>query len=326
MKTIPQLLHCSAPLFSAIAWAALAVSAQAANWCVDNNPNIPALPGHFTTLAAAHAAAANDDTILFAGSATPYASMTVTKRLNLVGVGYLLAENGVPSANTNEARITPAITFSAGSEGSTATGLRLDGISIQVNNAVVARCWAQQITVGNVSGVLIKQCIGQGGITVNGSGNVISNCIQGTYRINGANNAVSQCILGYFDVSGLHNLENTCSLTNSIVLRDFNGSNFSGTVSNCMDERGRIPSGNGNILFANVGFTGGSEDMQHRLGAGSPAIGAGLGGVDMGAFGGPAPYLMSGLPPRPRIKVLTSGGLSSTTTGLRVHVEAESKN
>ena len=43
----------------------------------------------------------------------------------------------------------------------------------------------------------------------------------------------------------------------------------------------------------------GSTDGQYQLKAGSPAIGAGNGGVNCGAYGGPNPYVLSGLPPVP---------------------------
>ena len=37
-------------------------------------------------------------------------------------------------------------------------------------------------------------------------------------------------------------------------------------------------------------------DNRYELKAGSPAIGAGVGGIDCGAFGGETPYKLSGIP------------------------------
>ena len=44
-----------------------------------------------------------------------------------------------------------------------------------------------------------------------------------------------------------------------------------------------------------------STDGKWELKAGSPAIGAGSGGIDCGAYGGPAPYILSGIPMLPHI-------------------------
>jgi hypothetical protein len=44
-----------------------------------------------------------------------------------------------------------------------------------------------------------------------------------------------------------------------------------------------------------------SSDGRYALKANSPAKGAGMGGADMGAFGGTHPYVLSGLPNIPAI-------------------------
>ena len=43
----------------------------------------------------------------------------------------------------------------------------------------------------------------------------------------------------------------------------------------------------------------GSTDGRYKLKAGSPAIGYGVGGVDCGIYGGPEPYVLSGMPTVP---------------------------
>lgn len=44
-----------------------------------------------------------------------------------------------------------------------------------------------------------------------------------------------------------------------------------------------------------MGLPGNTTDTQWRLKAGSPAIGAGIGGIDCGMYGGATPYKPSGI-------------------------------
>ena len=73
-----------------------------------------------------------------------------------------------------------------------------------------------------------------------------------------------------------------------------------------------------------VGLSGNSTDGQWQLKPGSPAIGAGEGGTDIGIFGGEMPYKISGLPPIPAIYSLDSQSLPSNT--LNVTLKAKSHN
>ena len=54
-----------------------------------------------------------------------------------------------------------------------------------------------------------------------------------------------------------------------------------------------------------VGDATESSDGRWKLKAESPAIGAGEGGADCGAYGGPNPYILSGLPVGPTIYELS---------------------
>jgi hypothetical protein len=95
-----------------------------------------------------------------------------------------------------------------------------------------------------------------------------------------------------------------------------------------------LPSGNGNQASVNLdnvfmGYlsgTGFSSDGRYRLKAGSPAINAGSlngGTVDCGAFGGPAPYILSGMPDIPSIYVLTvPSSVPSGATNMNVTISS----
>jgi hypothetical protein len=63
------------------------------------------------------------------------------------------------------------------------------------------------------------------------------------------------------------------------------------------------------------------ETETHFLG-----LGAGFGGVDVGIFGGPEPYVLSGIPPIPTIYFLTAPAIGEKNTGLPVQIKVKSNN
>jgi hypothetical protein len=68
----------------------------------------------------------------------------------------------------------------------------------------------------------------------------------------------------------------------------------------------------------------GSTDGKWQLKDNSPAKGAGTEGTDIGPFGGPKPYILSGIPNIPRIYFFDSPTSVTGTTGLPVHLKAKS--
>jgi len=65
-----------------------------------------------------------------------------------------------------------------------------------------------------------------------------------------------------------------------------------------------------------------STDGDWQLRSGSPAIGAGLDGVDCGMFGGSTPYVLSGIPAIPSIYYFIAPGSASGAEGLQVEIKA----
>ncbi|MCK4754754.1 MAG: right-handed parallel beta-helix repeat-containing protein, partial [Calditrichia bacterium] len=57
---------------------------------------------------------------------------------------------------------------------------------------------------------------------------------------------------------------------------------------------------------------------------GSPAIGAGSGGTDCGAFGGLSPYILSGIPNLPHIYEADVPASASSESGLQVTIKVKS--
>lgn len=67
-------------------------------------------------------------------------------------------------------------------------------------------------------------------------------------------------------------------------------------------------------------------DKDFILKANSPAAGAGIDGIDAGAFGGLNAYKLSGLPPIPSIYEVTTTGVGTKENGLKVVIKAKSNN
>lgn len=67
-------------------------------------------------------------------------------------------------------------------------------------------------------------------------------------------------------------------------------------------------------------------DNEFQLASDSPAKGIGLNGVDAGAFGGDAPYILSGIPPIPTIYDIQTTGVGSKQEGINVTIKIRSNN
>jgi hypothetical protein len=79
---------------------------------------VPVNPGQYSTISAAIAAASNGDTILVAGSATPYetGTLTINKRLVIIGAGYN------PKGATPSTTIGQPVSITCAANGSTIIG------------------------------------------------------------------------------------------------------------------------------------------------------------------------------------------------------------
>ena len=90
----------------------------------------------------------------------------------------------------------------------------------------------------------------------------------------------------------------------------------------------QFPIGNGNqqnVIMSGVfvGKTGNSTDCQWHLKEYSPALGAGNDGTDCGMFGGPSPYVLSGLPSIPSIYEITIPTTGDNLNGINVTIKAK---
>ncbi len=302
----------------------VSVSGNATVRRVNNNPGA-ATP--YTTLASAVTASAPGDTIYVEGSATAYSNTNLTKRLHIYGTGYLLNENPQTQANQNPASIS--ISLNAGSKGSVLQGLVLNNININDSFITVQRCYtATTVDLSNngsaIYGDTIRNCFFAGLRTQTGvSGScknlmVYNNILYGSAPISFApatDGYVINNTIIYLNAFSSFSSQNIVYQNN--IIRGSFGAYLTSNVFFNNVIYGSLGTGTlvgGNNISIPVGATNvfdpamTSADGKFQLATGSPATGTGaLNGatVDCGAFGGPAPYILSGMPAIPSIYQLT---------------------
>ena len=324
----------------------LAQNASAKIWRVNNNLGINA---DFKDLPAAITAAAAGDTIMVEASATAYSGPTLTKKLIIIGAGYYFDDatpNPKTQANTNATNIG-SVNFNSGSAGSVMEGFATSAIFLNESNITFERnnvsnyfyiAYAANSVCTNDT---IRQNVIYGMIAGNATGKA-SNLLIYNNIFNGpamqfSSNANN--ISGYF-INNVSVNSYPISCTNFTFQNNIlNNANFGAYLSsnsffNNITTNSGLPTVNGNQLNVNlndvfVGYssgTGYSSDGRYKLKAGSPAIGAGSingGTVDCGAFGGPAPYVLSGMPSIPSIYVLTvPSSVPSGATNMNISISS----
>ncbi|HYG03597.1 MAG TPA: hypothetical protein VD927_14210 [Chryseosolibacter sp.] len=322
--------------------------AQATVWVV-NSGGI----GDFTNAQDAITAATAGDTLYFVGSPVSYGNFTVTKPLTLIGPGYFLNEN--PNAYVN--KYSPQIgTITIESDNPTdgtrdlnsgAAGTRLIGIqstylTVRVNNVTVDRCKIYYLQgQGNdtviPANITVTRSYVEGYIS-----DVINSTFENTifppygqamYDVEGC--LIKNCDLGYvYTAEALNSIFLNCRFYYSNEILHFQDAN---NVRHCVFNNAD-PS-------ANAEYTAGTNnifsvpeasfyidpqptalDAKKQLHATSPGIGAGEGGVNVGAFGGASPYVLSGIPPIPAVYEITAPSAVNAPDGLPVTIKVRANN
>jgi len=329
---------------------------------VNNNPGVTGL-NVYTTAQAAHDAANSNDILIVEPSVTSYGILVVTKPLKIYGNGYYLNTNTELKADQRNS-ILDLVIFTTGSDGSLISGFYITssvnnfndfrGLSIYgVSNITVQRCninfmlsisnrnWDNNINT-NVSNITISE-------------NHLSNSnileattwIVPTYTI--SNVIVSNNILsGGISASTTPQIQNwairnntftagTISLANSIFENNilssggtpaFNNVTYSYNVSTTNSFSGGV--GNQNSVVVSTQFIGTgagiSDDERYQIKSGSPLKTAGAGGIEVGAYGGSTPYVVSGIPAIPSIVNMTNTATGTSSTPLSVTISVKSNN
>ena len=319
-------------LFLTIVFVAFATNAQSIIR-VNNNAGIAA---DYTTLQAAHDAATAGDIIYLEFSPTSYGGCTFTKQLTVIGTGYFLTEN--PMTPQQKAPATTGdLTLNAGSEGTIITGLTINRIYIAASNIVLRR---NRITSFvyiaynvNISNCIIEQNYIHYSLTdySNSTNSIINNNIinRGVYMNSGSSATFTNNIVNMQDSEGG---TDDCEFYNSTVQNNIFYRHTAYTTNtelrnNIFAAAGTDVDGNQyNIDMGTVFLGTGSTDGQWQLSASSPALGAAIDGGECGAFGGPNPYRLSGLPAVPYIYEAIIPTNGSATNGLPVQIKIRSNN
>lgn len=310
----------------------LSLSAEARIWRVNNMTGVTA---DFNNLQSAYDAATAGDTIHLEPSVNNYSGVSSSKRLVWLGVGSFLTENPGNQFTTYPSFVT-YMSFNPGSEGSILS-LHIGSINIYANEISVIRCSSQDININN-SNCLVLQSFVNGRISLNGTNNVVSNNIVAgglamDYNTSSAvitNNIFNRTIIAY--AGYYYNniiIKNSVFQNNISVLGQITFDAFNSTFSNNMCPDNSFPAGNGNLRNVNMNIVfenpTGSSDKDFVTKSGSPSIGVGYGGGDLGPFGGSTPYKLA---LQPAIPAITNISTPSSTGGntIQVTISAKSNN
>ena len=320
----------------------------------------------FDNVQAAHDAASAGDTIYVHGSSHDYGGFTLSKKLFIYGPGYFLSENSETQAYTYPAMIRGDVSFNSGSDGSLMTGLDIyvwnpyeEIVWIDADSVVIKRnfirgagdtfyCNDNIIATGdNRKGIII-------------TGNYLelhyndddSNEWPHTIKI-GENNSYIYIANNYLDSYAYWSdreaiysppstdniivtnnvIRRTLKVYNAVVqnniLREGNFTGEGNIVTNNIGDNGQFGSDNGNFTASmdSIFVGSGSTDGKWQLREGSPAIGAGTPtGTDIGMFGGPTPYVLSGMPDIPAVYFFNAPAVVTPESGLPVEVKIKAHN
>ncbi len=300
-----------------------------------NNPSAKI----YSNLQDAHDAAYNGDTLMIEGSPDSYNDLTCTKRLVIKGPGYYLDENPGISANKLSAQVS-SMYLNSGSNGSLIMGIQISwNLAISDDNITVRRCsLGTNVAIGNNENITISECI----LLLNGynsyfSGSIVTNLIV-------TNNIIIQPVsfqagstgvfLNNVFVSEYITIPTGFDLKNNILFTA--GKDYINLpllpdpeVSYNLSIGNQFGTANHNqanvsesVLF--MGALTESTDGKWQLKEGSPAFGAGEGGINCGAFGGPQPYILSGVPAGPVIYELNVSSYSTNDNKLPVTIKVKS--
>lgn len=317
--------------------------------------NVGGLFANFTTIQAAHNAATAGDTLYVYGSATNYESyLSLSKPLTIIGPGYLLNENQQTQANFTPATVNGEIYFRQNSGGSIIMGLTMYSLHIRTSNITLKRNKINFMALNDtpsttfgISNIIITQNYFDPGFATavifttannqNGASNVVisNNIIFGGLNLtfgsnyNIFNNYFSYVINIKFatyrnNIQSNYNTINgsTNSSFNNVIMQNnvFSGRTYmTGSTETPIDS---ILNKVNITNMANVFTQVGSSDGKYQLKTTSPAIGFAYGGGDCGPFGGPSPYVLSGMPNIPAVYELNvppAGG-----SNLNITIKAKS--
>lgn len=293
--------------------------------------NRPDSPGQYTSISDAISAASAGDTIYVHGSNVVYPGFTVTKKLTIIGPGHKPQKQGADIATIGS---PPSTMIAYGASGTVIMGFYFQaGIDVDtsVHNLRIQENNMNGINLQGTGHLVMKNVIKNGINFISYSphgnvmvrNNIMNNGITGanTSTIEISNNFIYSnwlCFNCGYVVFKNNIIWGTANHSASINMTFLNNLAFLNN-NDTLPPPGSVGSGNiiGNPMFVNFPPAGGYFDYSYdyHLRPGSPAIGAGVGGVDIGPYGGVTPFDHYGEPPVPQVfefditnPVIPSGG------------------
>lgn len=301
----------------------------------------------YASLQDAHDNAKNGDTIYVEGSPNIYGLLDVSKRLIIIGPGYYLAENENTQV-VKSAAVTREIDFENGSQGSKLIGISVSAystsdVNIYVSNIEIKQCYLHGhigLFEGGLENIIISQnyfrssngesinwyssrtpaknllvknnIINRVLILQNGvSGKVINNVIKGSSFKVGVNSSLE-----------IKNNIILSTVKDDVILPPLPDAAISHNIG-ALDYFGSDNGNQMNVAETEIFVAQGTSDGQWQIKEGGPADGKGENGVDIGAFGGPTPYKLSGLPSIPTIYELSTSGFGNSESGLPITIKVK---
>jgi len=312
----------------------------ATTYRVNNRLSDNAAAKIYSTIQGAFNAASSGDTIMLEGSPDIYnTGFNFNKKLIIKGPGFFLDENPGISANKLPATIS-SISFYGGSDGTAIIGVSFNStvyFITETSNITFRRCSIPSTNWGNnTENITFSECYFPSNHTNIGTQSykvtnfVIWNCIfNGTISIGGPG-STGEFVNNVFNSNNItipngfvmkNNILFTTEKTN-VDLPDLNS--FISYNISISDHFGTANNNKANIASSSLFLGTGSTDGKWQLKAASPAIDAGEGGIDCGAFGGLGPYILSGVPTGPVIYQLNVSSHSTTGNKLPVTIKVKS--
>jgi hypothetical protein len=295
-------------------------------WRINNS----SVNANFTQIhqAVASSSVVNGDTLYVEGSAFNYEDVSITKRLVIIGPGYFLGENDSTQANLNAAAVS-SMNFYSNSKGSVLMGITVSSyLNVRDTSIVVKRCKINQTSLQNCANCLIIQNVLNTLSISNAMNIIVSNNL--FTSADGYN--IDLNIYSSASAVVTNNIFKGPQIMNNTTLRNNIATGLGGTgneivsLINCISDHnlgastqyGTSGSNQQNVDMSQVFVNTASSDGKYKLKAGSPAIGAGVDGVDCGIYGGNYPYVLSGMPEVPAIWYLNVNG-SNVTVKAKSH-------
>jgi hypothetical protein len=335
-------------LISILAISICSLASMAATRTLNNS--VPS-PGQFTTFAAAHAASANGDTILVQGTSYNYYSLSISKKLTIIGPGHQPIDK-----QNNQKAFCDDIILLTGSNGTKIYGLETSNIQANNNSVDSVSIYLCKILDAlyfqhaNCDHWLVDGCVFTNpNWDVRAANNSVGDLVCRNNIFNGRMLQMAGTFIGYnyftnniflsSDANTFNNISNFY-ITNNIFYRSGTGGvsctnlNYNSNCSYQCIGGNTFPNGinftNVDPMFTTSIGTGAlfSYTTDYRLQSSSTLINAGTDGTDLGVYGGSGDYNQNGVPQNPYIKTLTITGPSSINAGdnLQIYIKAKVRN